>query len=119
MTRLRDRRRPGSGGSDWPRSDRSGILIQWRRHEADALSGDRTLPVNLPKIAFPLLVVISLGLTGCGTQTGDRIASGAAIGAGTGAVFGGVGALPGAIVGGTVGAIAPPEKVNLGDPAWD
>lgn len=65
------------------------------------------------------LVAASIALVGCGTQTGDRIASGAAIGAGTGAVFGGVGALPGAVIGGAAGAFAPPEKVNLGDPVWE
>ena len=71
----------------------------------------------MPRPVVFLLIAISLGSGGCGTQTGDRIASGAAIGAGTGAVFGGVGALPGALVGGAVGAVAPPEKVNLGKPA--
>lgn len=66
-----------------------------------------------------ILALLGMALSGCGTQTGDRIASGAAIGAGTGVVFGGVGAIPGALVGGVVGAVAPPEKVNLGEPAWD
>lgn len=66
-----------------------------------------------------ILAVSVVALAGCGTQLGDRMASGAAIGAGTGAVFGGVGAIPGAIVGAGVGALAPPEKVNLGEPVWD
>ena len=66
-----------------------------------------------------ILAVASIALVGCGTQTGDRMASGAAIGAGTGAVFGGVGALPGAIIGGAAGALTPSEKVNLGKPAWE
>ena len=65
------------------------------------------------------LAAASLVLAGCGTQTGDRMASGAAIGAGTGAVFGGVGALPGAVVGAAAGAITPPQKLNLGEPVWD
>ena len=58
-------------------------------------------------------------LTACGTQTGDRIASGAALGAGTGAVFGGVGALPGAIIGGAVGGVTKPSQINLGKPVWN
>jgi hypothetical protein len=47
------------------------------------------------------------------------MASGAAIGAGAGAIAGGVGAIPGAVVGAGVGALAPPDKVNLGEPVWD
>jgi hypothetical protein len=58
-------------------------------------------------------------LSACGTQLGDRMASGAAIGGGAGLVAGGVGAVPGAIVGAGVGALTPPDKVNLGEPAWD
>ena len=38
-----------------------------------------------------LIATAAAALAGCGTQMGDRLASGAAIGAGTGAVFGGVG----------------------------
>lgn len=60
-----------------------------------------------------------LCLAACGTQLGDRMASGAAIGGGAGLVVGGVGAIPGAIIGAGVGAFAPPENVNLGDPVWD
>ncbi|MBS0383752.1 MAG: hypothetical protein JSS00_00210 [Proteobacteria bacterium] len=59
-----------------------------------------------------------LMLAACGTQMGDRIASGAAIGAGAGAVFGGVGALPGAVIGGAVGGVTKPSQVNLGKPVW-
>jgi hypothetical protein len=44
-------------------------------------------------------------LCACGTQLGDRMASGAAIGGGAGLVAGGVGAIPGAIVGAGVGAL--------------
>lgn len=58
-------------------------------------------------------------LAACGTQTGDRMASGAAIGGGVGLVAGGIGAIPGAIIGAGVGAFASPENVNLGDPVWD
>ncbi|HEX8902326.1 hypothetical protein [Vitreimonas sp.] len=65
-----------------------------------------------------LVAAATVALAGCGTQMGDRIASGAAIGGGVGAVAGGVGIVPGAIVGAAVGAFAPPENVNLGDPVW-
>lgn len=61
----------------------------------------------------------TMALAGCGTQMGDRIASGAAIGGGIGLAAGGVGVVPGAIIGGAVGAFTPPENVNLGDPVWD
>ena len=61
----------------------------------------------------------AVALAGCGTQMGDRIATGAAIGAGAGAIAGGVGALPGAIVGAAVGGLTSPEQVNLGTPVWD
>lgn len=68
-------------------------------------------------------VVLVLGavaaLAGCGTQTGDRLASGAAIGAGAGAVFGGVGALRGAVIGAAVGGLTEPDQVNLGKPVWN
>ncbi len=66
-----------------------------------------------------LAACATVALAGCGTQLGDRMASGAAIGGGVGLVAGGVGAIPGAIVGAGVGALTPPEKVNLGEPVWD
>jgi|CXWL01.1.fsa_nt_gi hypothetical protein len=66
-----------------------------------------------------LLAAATLTLAACGTQTGDRIASGAAIGAGTGAVLGPVGAGAGALAGGVAGAVTPAEEVNLGDPVWN
>jgi len=66
-----------------------------------------------------LAAVATMALVGCGTQMGDRIASGAAIGGGVGLAAGGVGVVPGAIVGAAVGAFTPPENVNLGDPVWD
>lgn len=66
-----------------------------------------------------IAVVATLALAGCGTQMGDRLASGAAIGAGAGAIAGGVGAIPGAIVGAAVGGLTSPDQVNLGDPVWD
>lgn len=75
------------------------------------------------------LVVLSglaLALAACGSDRGDRVASGAGIGAGTGAavgaIFGGVGAIPGALIGAAVGgaggAVTDKEDVNLGDPIW-
>lgn len=66
-----------------------------------------------------LAACAAVALAGCGTQLGDRMASGAAIGGGVGLVAGGVGAIPGAIVGAGVGALTPPENVNLGEPVWD
>jgi hypothetical protein len=66
-----------------------------------------------------LIVAATVALAGCGTQMGDRLASGAAIGGGAGLVAGGVGAIPGAIVGAAVGGLTSPEQVNLGKPVWD
>ncbi|MBC7769620.1 MAG: membrane lipoprotein lipid attachment site-containing protein [Phycisphaerales bacterium] len=58
-------------------------------------------------------------LSACGTQLGDRMATGAAIGGGVGLAAGGVGAIPGAIIGADAGAFTPSEQVNLGEPVWD
>ncbi len=66
-----------------------------------------------------LAVCAAMALAACGTQTGDRIASGAAIGAGTGVILGPIGAGAGALVGGAVGALTPSENVNLGKPIWN
>jgi branched-subunit amino acid ABC-type transport system permease component len=66
-----------------------------------------------------VLVAATVALAGCGTQMGDRLASGAAIGASAGVVAGGVGAIPGAIVGAAVGGLTTPDQVNLGKPVWD
>lgn len=67
----------------------------------------------------------ALILAGCGTTTGDRLASGALIGAAGGAVVGaavggdpGTGAAIGAVAGGVVGAATDPCDLNLGDPVW-
>jgi hypothetical protein len=66
----------------------------------------------------------ALLLAGCGTETGDRLASGAMIGAAGGAAIGALagnpatGAAVGAIAGGAVGAATDPCTLNLGDPAW-
>lgn len=68
---------------------------------------------------FVLAAGAALVLSACGTQMGDRMATGAAIGGGAGLVAGGVGAVPGAIVGAGVGALTDPDKVNLGEPVYD
>ncbi len=66
----------------------------------------------------------ALLLAGCGTDTGDRLASGAMIGAAGGAAIGALagnpamGAAAGAVAGGVVGAATDPCTLNLGDPAW-
>jgi osmotically inducible lipoprotein OsmB len=66
----------------------------------------------------------ALLLAGCGTDTGDRLASGAMIGAAGGAAIGALagnpamGAAAGAVAGGVVGAASDPCTLNLGDPAW-
>ncbi len=60
----------------------------------------------------------ALALAACGTQVGDRMASGAAIGGGVGLAAGGAGVIPGAIIGAAVGGLTSPEDVNLGDPVW-
>lgn len=65
-----------------------------------------------------LAAAAALALAGCGTQMGDRIASGAAIGGGVGLAAGGVGVLPGALIGAAVGGFTDPEDVNFGDPVW-
>jgi len=75
--------------------------------------------MEFPMKKAVLVIAAAAALAGCGTQLGDRIASGAAIGGGVGLAAGGVGVIPGAIVGGVVGAVAPPENVNLGKPVWD
>ena len=76
------------------------------------------------RIAFVLLTTLALGA--CGSDRGDRIASGAGIGAGTGAavgaIFGGIGAIPGALIGagigGATGGVTNSNQVDLGQPVW-
>lgn len=66
-------------------------------------------------------------LAACGTQKGDRIATGAGTGAATGAVIGaaagpigaGAGAAIGAGVGAATGGVTSPRVVNLGTPIWE
>jgi hypothetical protein len=66
-----------------------------------------------------LVIAAGFALAGCGTQMGDRMASGAAIGGTAGLVAGGVGVIPGALVGAAVGGLTSPDQVNLGEPVWD
>ena len=79
------------------------------------------------KTGLAAVAIASLALAACGTDPGDRTASGAAVGAGTGAVIGAaccflVGAIPGALVGaaigGGTGAVTTADQVNLGTPVW-
>ena len=68
------------------------------------------------RIAFVLLTTLALGA--CGSDRGDRIASGAGIGAGTGAavgaIFGGIGAIPGALIGAGLGGFRIANDVHIG-----
>jgi osmotically inducible lipoprotein OsmB len=75
----------------------------------------------------PLLVLgfaAALLAAGCGTNQGDRAASGALIGAAGGAIIGGAtgnagaGAAIGAVGGAVVGAATDPCDLDLGDPFW-
>jgi hypothetical protein len=92
------------------------VLIYFERH-GRLMGGSSKRRIHMSRIA--LAVAAGLSLAGCGTQTGDRIASGAALGAGAGVVLGPIGAGAGALVGGAVGAFVPPDKVNLGKPVWN
>lgn len=66
----------------------------------------------------------TLLVAGCGTNPGDRAASGALLGAAGGAAIGaaagnpGLGAAVGAVAGGVAGAATDPCDLNLGDPVW-
>jgi osmotically inducible lipoprotein OsmB len=74
------------------------------------------------------LVVTTLtaafALAGCGTDPGDRTASGGLLGAGAGAVIGAAtgnpaaGAAIGAVSGAVVGAATDPCTLDLGTPFW-
>jgi|SRR4051812_32061234 hypothetical protein len=76
------------------------------------------------KFVVTMAAVAALALAGCGTSTGDRLASGALLGAAGGALIGGaagnagLGAAAGAIAGGAIGAATDPCDLNLGDPVW-
>jgi osmotically inducible lipoprotein OsmB len=76
------------------------------------------------KFMLTVTAVAALALAGCGTSTGDRLASGALLGAAGGALIGGaagnagLGAAAGAVAGGAIGAATDPCDLNLGDPVW-
>jgi len=76
------------------------------------------------RILLAFAAVAPLCVAGCGTNPGDRAASGALIGAAGGAIIGaaagnpGLGAAVGAVGGGVVGAATDPCDLNLGDPVW-
>jgi osmotically inducible lipoprotein OsmB len=70
-------------------------------------------------LKYAIAASAALLVSACGTQLGDRMASGAAIGGSAGLVAGGVGAIPGAVIGAGVGALTSPDQVNLGEPVWD
>ena len=69
-------------------------------------------------------IVATLALAGCGTDPGDRAASGGLIGAGAGAVIGAAtgnpaaGAAIGGVAGAVVGASTDPCSLDLGNPVW-
>ena len=75
-----------------------------------------------------MLMVLALGLSACGTQPGDRAATGAIIGGGAGGLiglaFGGIGAGAGVLVGAAIGAgtgvLTNDKQLNLppGKPVW-
>ncbi len=76
------------------------------------------------KLILGFAAAAALALAGCGTNPGDRAASGALLGAAGGAIIGGaagnpgLGAAAGAVAGGVVGAATDPCDLNLGDPVW-
>jgi hypothetical protein len=79
----------------------------------------------MTRSSLALALVASLGLSACGSSTGDRAASGAGIGAGAGAVVGAVtglsileGVVLGAVAGGLTGALTTDDIINFGDPIW-
>lgn len=78
----------------------------------------------MKKLILGMAAASALILAGCGTDPGDRAASGAPIGAAGGAIIGGaagnagLGAAAGAVGGAVVGAATDPCDLNLGDPAW-
>lgn len=69
-------------------------------------------------------VISVLVVAGCGTDPGDRAASGGLIGAGAGAVIGAAagnpaaGAAIGAASGAVIGAATDPCTLDLGNPVW-
>ena len=80
--------------------------------------------MRLKNFAAGALVAASLALAGCGTDPGDRAASGGLLGAGAGAVIGAATGNPaaGAVIGGAAGAVVgaatDPCTLDLGNPVW-
>jgi hypothetical protein len=78
----------------------------------------------MKKLMLGVTAACALALAGCGTDPGDRAASGALLGAAGGAIIGGaagdagLGAAAGAVGGALLGATTDPCQLNLGDPAW-
>jgi peptidoglycan hydrolase-like protein with peptidoglycan-binding domain len=79
----------------------------------------------MTRSAIALTAGAAFFLSACGTDPGNRAASGAGIGAGAGAVIGAVtglsileGALLGAAAGGLTGGLTDADFLNLGDPIW-
>jgi hypothetical protein len=62
---------------------------------------------SMKSIAIPLMLTAAIGLTGCGTTTGERAGSGALMGAAGGALIGSLTASAGegALIGAGVGAL--------------
>ncbi len=74
---------------------------------------------------FASSLCVCLIVSACGSDTGDRAASGAGIGAAAGAVVGAVtglsvleGVLIGAAAGGLTGGLTSDDVIDLGDPIW-
>jgi osmotically inducible lipoprotein OsmB len=105
------------------------------RNEGIAGNADGYLPVTkslrqtggselIKTLTLGTALAMALILAGCGTNPGDRTASGALLGAGAGAVIGAAagnpaaGAAIGAAAGAVTGAATDPCKLNLGDPVW-
>lgn len=79
----------------------------------------------MTRSALAFFLGMTLIVSACGSDTGDRAASGAAIGAGAGAVVGAVtglsvveGVVIGAAAGGLLGGFTDEDTINLGDPIW-
>jgi hypothetical protein len=85
---------------------------------------DKMLVKNTCRLAACAALFAALALSACGTDQGDRAASGGLIGAGAGAAVGaiagnaGAGAVIGGLGGAAVGAFTDPCTLNLGDPFW-
>jgi hypothetical protein len=80
--------------------------------------------MRLKTLAACAAMISLIGLAGCGTDPGDRAASGGLIGAGAGALIGAAtgsaatGAVIGAVGGAAIGAATDPCDLDLGNPVW-